>query len=169
MLPRVFHGRQRTGYGDRAGPDERRDAAAVVERHLDRTAFTLVLREALARHGDIAVDRDRIIARTPDGDECAAAQRANTWLCIDRHERRRQRTVDRVAAEPGDFPRGIGCALRGGCNGDAGHGSVMDDRANALALVHEVECAVNVVERHRIGDELIDLDVAVQVLVDHAG
>jgi hypothetical protein len=42
------------------------------------------------------------------------------------------------------------------------------DRADTLALVHQVEGPVDIVERHRERNEFIDLDFAVHVLINHA-
>ena len=44
----------------------------------------------------------------------------------------------------------------------------MYDRANAFAFVHKIECLVDVFERHRKANELINLDVAAHVLIDLA-
>ena len=44
----------------------------------------------------------------------------------------------------------------------------MDDRADALALVHEVEGVVDLFEPHGVRDHLVDLDLAFHVLLDHA-
>src|SRR5690606_13301982 len=46
--------------------------------------------------------------------------------------------------------------------------SEVDDGADALAFVHQIERAVDVLERHRVRDELVDLDLAVEILIDHA-
>src|SRR5690606_8154431 len=46
--------------------------------------------------------------------------------------------------------------------------SEMDDRADALAFMHQVESLVDVFEPHRMRDHRVDLDVAVHVLLDHA-
>jgi hypothetical protein len=46
--------------------------------------------------------------------------------------------------------------------------SEVNYRSDALAIVHQVESLVDVFQRHRMGDEFIDLDVAIQVLIDHA-
>ena len=43
------------------------------------------------------------------------------------------------------------------------------DRTNTLSFVHQVERGVDIFERHRMSDELVYLDVAVHVLLDHAG
>jgi hypothetical protein len=44
----------------------------------------------------------------------------------------------------------------------------MYNRANAFAFVHQVERAVDVFEWHRMRDELVNLDLAIHVLVNHA-
>src|SRR4029079_17875357 len=45
-------------------------------------------------------------------------------------------------------------------------GSVHDDRADRLALVHEVEGGVDLVERHGVGDQVVDVYLALHVPVD---
>jgi len=47
--------------------------------------------------------------------------------------------------------------------------SVVDDAADGFALVHQVEGAVNVFERHGVGDEVVEAEFAVEVLLDDAG
>src|SRR3546814_11701903 len=47
--------------------------------------------------------------------------------------------------------------------------SVHHDRADGLALVHEVEALVDVVERQGVGDEVVDVDLALHVPVDDLG
>src|SRR3546814_15924033 len=47
--------------------------------------------------------------------------------------------------------------------------SVHHDRADGLALVHEVEALVDVVERQGVGDEVVDVDLALHVPVDYLG
>src|SRR3954464_6388822 len=41
-----------------------------------------------------------------------------------------------------------------------------DHAANAVLRVHEVEAAVDLVERDRVGDERVDVDVSGEVAVD---
>jgi hypothetical protein len=41
----------------------------------------------------------------------------------------------------------------------------VDDGSNAFALVHQVEGLVDVFQRHRVGDEFVDLDLAFQILI----
>src|ERR1700761_489970 len=48
-------------------------------------------------------------------------------------------------------------------------GSVDDDAADALALVHEVEALVDLLQRQHVGDHRVDLDLAVHVPVDDLG
>src|SRR5690606_28000799 len=43
--------------------------------------------------------------------------------------------------------------------------SVHDDRADGFALVHQVEGPVDVLERHRVGDERVDVDLPLHVPV----
>src|SRR4026207_2095591 len=40
------------------------------------------------------------------------------------------------------------------------------DAANGFARVHQVERLVDVVERHRVGDQVVDVDLALHVPVD---
>src|SRR5690606_6783586 len=47
-------------------------------------------------------------------------------------------------------------------------GSEVHDGADARPFVHEVERLVDVLERHRVRDHLVDLDLALHVLLDHA-
>lgn len=44
----------------------------------------------------------------------------------------------------------------------------MDDRANAFAFMHQVKGSVDVFERHRVGDELVDFYFAIHILVNHS-
>ena len=44
----------------------------------------------------------------------------------------------------------------------------MYDGPYALAFVHEIEGSVDIFERHRIGDEFVDLYVTIHVLLDHS-
>ena len=44
----------------------------------------------------------------------------------------------------------------------------MNDGPYALAFMHEVEGSVDIVERHRIGDEFVDFDVTIHVLLNHS-
>ena len=44
----------------------------------------------------------------------------------------------------------------------------MYDGPYALALMHEIEGSVDIFERHRIGNEFVDLDVTIHILVDHS-
>lgn len=44
----------------------------------------------------------------------------------------------------------------------------MYDGPYALAFMHEVEGSVDIFEWHRIGDEFVDFDVPVHVLLDHS-
>src|SRR6187549_4011369 len=41
-----------------------------------------------------------------------------------------------------------------------------DYGANGLTLVHEIESVVDPVERHHVGDEVVDVDLLVHVPVD---
>ena len=43
---------------------------------------------------------------------------------------------------------------------------VHHDRADRLALVHQVEGRVDLVERHGVGDQVVDVDLALHVPVD---
>jgi hypothetical protein len=43
----------------------------------------------------------------------------------------------------------------------------MYDRPDAFALMHEIKSPVDIFKRHRESDELVDLDVAFHILVDH--
>ena len=43
----------------------------------------------------------------------------------------------------------------------------MNDRADALTLVHHVERLVDVFQRHCESDELVNLDLVVKVLLNH--
>ena len=45
----------------------------------------------------------------------------------------------------------------------------MDHRADAFAFMHEIKGLVDIVQRHRVGDEFVDLDFAIHVLIDHIG
>ena len=47
--------------------------------------------------------------------------------------------------------------------------SVVDDAADGFAFVHQVEGAVDVVERHGGGDEVAEGEFAVEVLLHDAG
>src|SRR5665213_1751946 len=44
--------------------------------------------------------------------------------------------------------------------------SVQNHRADRLAFVHQVEGVVDLVERHGVGDEVVDVDLAVHIPVD---
>src|SRR3954462_639965 len=44
--------------------------------------------------------------------------------------------------------------------------SVNHDAADRLALVHQLETLVDVVERHRVGDQVVDVDLLFHVPVD---
>src|SRR5262245_49459088 len=44
----------------------------------------------------------------------------------------------------------------------------MNDGADALAFVHEIERVVDLIEAHGVRDHLVDFDLAVHVLLDHA-
>src|SRR3712207_7695391 len=43
------------------------------------------------------------------------------------------------------------------------------DRADRLALVHQVEGGVDLLERHGVGDQIVDVDLALHVPVDDPG
>ena len=43
---------------------------------------------------------------------------------------------------------------------------INDDRADRFALVHQVEGIVDLLERHRVGDQIVDVDLALHVPVD---
>src|SRR4051812_50123354 len=45
-------------------------------------------------------------------------------------------------------------------------GSVDDDAADRLALVHQIEALVDALERQDVGDEIVDVDPALHVPVD---
>src|SRR5690606_35181649 len=45
----------------------------------------------------------------------------------------------------------------------------LDHRADRLAFVHQVEGGVDLIERHHVGDEVIDVDLAVHVPVHDFG
>lgn len=45
--------------------------------------------------------------------------------------------------------------------------SEMNDGSNALALVHQIKGAIDVLEWHRVGNEFVDLQFSVHVLIDH--
>ncbi len=45
----------------------------------------------------------------------------------------------------------------------------MHNRANTLALMHQVERGVDVFQWHRMRNEFVDLNAAVHILIDHAG
>jgi hypothetical protein len=44
----------------------------------------------------------------------------------------------------------------------------MNDGSNALAFVHQIECLVDVFQRHGESDAFVNLDFVVHILVDHA-
>src|SRR5208282_4309423 len=44
--------------------------------------------------------------------------------------------------------------------------SIDDHRSDRLALVHQVESVVDALERHLVGDEIVDVDLALHVPVD---
>src|SRR5205823_15120630 len=46
--------------------------------------------------------------------------------------------------------------------------SERDDRADRLALVHEIECVVDALQRQYVGDQLVDPYLALHVPVDDA-
>jgi len=46
--------------------------------------------------------------------------------------------------------------------------SEMNDGSNALALVHQIKGAIDVLEWHRVGNEFVDLQFSVHVLIDHS-
>ena len=125
---------------------------------------------------DIAIDCDRIAVRAPYSNKCATRERTDTGLRIHREQGGRERAIDRITAAQGDFNCAVSSELRRRCDSNLGHEptllprkglSVMNDRSNALAFVHQIERFVDVFERHRVGDELVDLDATVHVLVDH--
>src|SRR5262245_1738172 len=45
-------------------------------------------------------------------------------------------------------------------------GSEQGNAANRLALVHEIECVVDLLQRHLVSDQLIDPDLSVHVPVN---
>ena len=47
--------------------------------------------------------------------------------------------------------------------------SEYDDRTDRLALVHQVEALVDLLQRQDVGDHRVDLDLAVHVPVDDLG
>src|SRR3954453_13290523 len=47
--------------------------------------------------------------------------------------------------------------------------SVGHHRANRFALVHQIEALVDPIERHDVGDEIVDVDLAFHVPVDDPG
>src|SRR5689334_864455 len=49
---------------------------------------------------------------------------------------------------------------------DANPASIGDDRADRFALVHEVETIVDSIERQDVGDQVVDVDLAVHVPID---
>src|SRR5581483_2938287 len=51
----------------------------------------------------------------------------------------------------------------------ANEASIDDDAADRFALMHELEAAVDLVERERMGDERVDLDLPLHVPVDDLG
>src|SRR5215472_10611866 len=50
--------------------------------------------------------------------------------------------------------------------GAAGAFSVDDDAPDRLAFVHQLEAVVDVGERHRVSDQIVDVDAAVHIPVD---
>ena len=44
-----------------------------------------------------------------------------------------------------------------------------NDAADAFARVHQVEGLVDVVERHGVGNQVVDVDLAVHVPIDYLG
>jgi hypothetical protein len=78
----------------------------------------------------------------------------------------------------GNVARSVSRELRCCCDGNLGHTGApaqfvdilkMNDGANALAFVHQVKCVVDFLERHREGNEFVNLDFIVHVLIHHAG
>ena len=139
--------------------------------------------QAHAGNGYVAVDRDRISAGRPDRDIGAARQRTDPRLGVDRIHGRRNCAVNGVSTECTNF-RGSVCRILRRC-GDSdltslhssskrwpvaplSYGSKMYDRTNAFAFVHQVERAVDVLERHRVRNEFVHLDLAIHVLFHHA-
>ena len=119
MLPGVFHRRECAGHRHGSRAHERRDAAAVIERDFGCAMAALRRFESLARHGDVAIDRYRVFACTPDCNKGASGQRTYARFGIDCQQGGRQCTVDGVAASGGNFPGGFRSELRRSCDGDS--------------------------------------------------
>ncbi len=88
--------------------------------------------------------------------------------------------VEGLLVEAGEHPVGLetrGAELldlldRGATDFANRHGACSlerDDAADRLALVHQVEGVVDLLERHDVGDQRIDVDLAVHVPVDDLG
>ena len=153
----------------RAGADEGRYPPAVIEGYLDGTVAAVVLAQPFAGYRDVAVNSYRVLAISPYRDERTTSQRAYAGLSVYRQQGGGQCTVDGVSTGISDFTGRISRELRRGCDSDSGHVLEVNHRADALTLMHEIKCTVNVFERHRVSNKLVDLDTAIHVLVDHAG
>ena len=47
--------------------------------------------------------------------------------------------------------------------------SHINDATNAIALLHVIKSSSNVIQRLAVGDELIDLQLAVQIIINQVG
>lgn len=45
----------------------------------------------------------------------------------------------------------------------------MDDTADALAFMHQLEGFIDIIQAHGVGDEIIELELALQVALDNTG
>src|SRR5262249_7201293 len=83
------------------------------------------------------------------------APRIPDWL---RTALRRRAATDRRA------PRRARCLVRG-CR----LASIDHDGADRLALLHQLEAVVDALERERVGDEVVDVDLLLHVPIDDLG
>src|SRR5579871_663770 len=63
-------------------------------------------------------------------------------------------------------PKHLLCDTRVSMVPGPGGGLESDDRPDRLPAVHEVECPVDILQRHDVGDQVVDVDPAVHVPVD---
>ena len=100
-------------------PDMHRHPAAVGGGQLADAAPQPVGVTSATGHLDVAVDDDRVTADRPHGDVRTAAEADDPGLGRERHERRGQSRIDRVATVLGRSEPGQQGLLPGGGNGHA--------------------------------------------------
>src|SRR4029079_16117808 len=81
--------------------------------------------------------------------------------------RSRESPADTCRSKPGRRRPGVlRAAASGGHLSWVTNRSVHDDAANGFARMHQIESLVDVRERHRVRDQVVDVDLAVHVPVD---